>query len=191
MADQATLTGHPEQALQLARAGRIGLQTGHSPACLADLYALQARAEAAMGDRKAAIRSILASQKAAEQVVPSEEAERARFIPGAYLNGEYANAFNDLKMAAEATHFGEISAREAAMQNRARRGALAYAAQARSALSQHDLEVACFAAAKTFDLSENVSSSRTQAAVRELEERLSGHKQSRIVAQLLDKFSTV
>ncbi|HEY4939683.1 MAG TPA: transcriptional regulator, partial [Actinomycetota bacterium] len=34
LSDQATLTGHPDQGLQLARAGRAGLRHGRSPACL-------------------------------------------------------------------------------------------------------------------------------------------------------------
>ena len=42
LSDQATLTGHPDHGLQLAKAGRAGLEHGNSPACLADLWALQA-----------------------------------------------------------------------------------------------------------------------------------------------------
>src|SRR4029453_14574678 len=38
LSDQAALPGHPDQALQLARAGRAGLRGIDSPACLADLW---------------------------------------------------------------------------------------------------------------------------------------------------------
>ena len=58
LSDQATLTGHPDEGLQLARAGRAGLNRAESPACLADLWALQARAEAALGQRTAAAHSV-------------------------------------------------------------------------------------------------------------------------------------
>lgn len=182
LSDQATLTGHPDHALQLARAGRAGLRSGHSPACLADLWALQARAEGAVGDRKAVARSVLESQRAAENIDPDEEAEWARFIPGAYLYGEYAHAFRDLDQADEAAHFAELSAHEAARQGRARRGSLAHATVARAALTEHDLDAAAAAATSTVELAVSVRSSRSLDAVADLRERLSDHRDSPPVA---------
>src|SRR5205807_1350216 len=85
-----TDAGHPDHGLQLARAGRAGLRHGHSPACLADLWALQARAEAALGDHTAAVRSVIESERTAEGIHPEEEPEWARFIDQAYFNGQYA-----------------------------------------------------------------------------------------------------
>lgn len=187
LADQATLTGHPEQGLQYARAGRIGLQAGHSPACLADLWALQARAEGVLGDKAAVAHSVLASQQAAEQVRPDTEPEWAKFIPGAYLHGEYANAFCDVGARNEAVHFGELSLRQAAEQGRARRGSLAHAALARAALADHDLEAATHAARQANRLSRQVQSSRTEAAVAEISRRLSPHQASPLVAAFFDE----
>lgn len=185
LSDQSTLTGHPDHGLQLARTARAGLQQGHSPACLADLWALQARAEAALGDGRAVARSVLASQQAADQIRLEEEAEWARFIPGAYLLGEYAHAFRDLGMYDEAARFATLSADEAAKQQRARRGSLAHATLARAALAQHDLEAAAAEATKTLELTATVRSARSLEAVADLGRRLQSHRDSPYVASFL------
>lgn len=172
LSDQATLTGHPDQALQLARAGRAGLAGTNSNACLADLWALQARAEAAMGDSTAAARSAAESERHAANISLDDEPEWARFIDTAYLNGEYAHAFRDLDRPHEASRFATLSAEDAARQHRARRGSLAHATLARTALMNHDLEAAAAAATTTVELAAAVHSSRSTAAVDDLRTRL-------------------
>lgn len=186
LSDQATLTGHPDQGVQLARAGCAGLQRGSSPACLADLRALQARAEAAMGDARGAARSVHLSEQAFDDVDHDNEPEWARFIDVAYLNGEYAHAFRDLELHHEATRFATISAEDAARQGRARRGSLANAALARAALGNHDLEAAGTAARATVELAATVQSSRSVDAVADLRARLRPHVSSPAVRDFFD-----
>jgi transcriptional regulator with XRE-family HTH domain len=182
LSDQATLIGHPDQALQLARAGRAGLRGVASPACLADLWALQARAEAALGDGTAAARSVIESERHATNIDLTSEPEWARFIDPAYLNGEYAHAFRDLDKGPESTTFARRSADEAARQHRARRGSLAHATLSRAALADHDLEAAASAATTTVRLAASVRSSRSTEAVHDLRDRLRGHETSPAVA---------
>jgi DNA-binding XRE family transcriptional regulator len=186
LSDQATLTGHPDHAVQLARAGRAGLQRDHSPACMADLWALQARAEAVLGDKKAVARSVHESERAADEIEPAEEPEWARFIPGAYLHGEYAHAFRDLDRPDEATRFATLSAAEAQEQGRARRGSLAHATLARAALAERDLDVASARATTTVQLAATVQSSRSVEAVADLRARLSSHDDSPSVAMFFE-----
>jgi transcriptional regulator with XRE-family HTH domain len=191
LSDQATLTGHPDHGLQLARAGRAGLRHGHSPACCADLWALQARAEAALGDGKAAARSVLESQRAADAIHLPDEPEWARFIDAAYLNGEYGHAFRDLNRPEEAAVFAARSAAEAARQSRARRGSLAHATLARAALADHDLQAAAAEAASTVRLATTVRSSRSIDAVADLRQRLAPHQGSTPVADFFDLANTL
>lgn len=187
LSDQATLTGNPDQAVQLAKAGRAGLLAkGHSDACLADLYALQARAEAAMGDGAAAARSVHLSETAFERVRVEDEPEWARFIDPAYLNGEYAHTFRDLERPAEATHFAGLSIAEAERQNRARRGSMAQAALARAAIHSRDLEAAASAGMAAAKLAATVKSSRSVEAVADLRIRLRDHSESPAVRDFLD-----
>ncbi|MEV6448489.1 helix-turn-helix transcriptional regulator [Amycolatopsis sp. NPDC051716] len=187
LSDQATLTGNPDHGVQLARTGVAGLSRGRSHACLADLRALQARAEAAMGDAAAASKSVHLSQQAFEQVIPDDEQEWARFIDVAYLNGEYAHAFRDLERPTEAAMFAGVSADDAARQGRARRGSLAKAAMARAALTDHDLDKATAAALEATHLAVTVKSSRSTEAVTDLRTRLGAHRGSPVVQKFFDE----
>jgi hypothetical protein len=186
LADQANLTGHPDHGVQLARAGRAGLAKGHSDATLADLYALQARAEGAMGDAQAATTSVRRSEAAFANVDHDSEPEWARFIDPAYLNGEYAHTFRDLQRPDEAAHFADLSIAESERQNRARRGSMSQAARARAALDAHDLDTAAAAGMAAAKLAATVKSSRSVEAVTDLRMRLRDHKDSPAVRDFLD-----
>jgi hypothetical protein len=177
--------------LQLARAGRAGLSNGKSRACLADLWALQARAEAALNDGAAAARSVIESERQAANINLDEEPEWARFIDLAYLNGEYAHAFRDLSRPAESVAFATRSAEEAARQHRARRGSLAHATLARAALIDHDIEAAASAATTTVELAATVRSSRSTEAVHDLRTRLRDHDGSPPVADFFELANSI
>jgi transcriptional regulator with XRE-family HTH domain len=191
LSDQATLTGHPDHGLQLARTGRAGLGATRSHACLADLWALQARAEAALGDAKAAARSVARSEREAAAVVPDDEPEWARFIDAAYLNGEYAHALRDVGRPRESARFAALSAADAARQHRARRGSLAHAALARSALATHDLEAAAAAGVRTVELAVSVRSSRSAEAAGDVRRRLAAHTNSPPVRDFVELADSV
>ncbi|MGH3918243.1 MAG: hypothetical protein ACRDRY_10035 [Pseudonocardiaceae bacterium] len=174
MSDQARMLGHPQEALHLATAGRHGLTRAYSPACAADLWALQARAHAALGESGEATHAIVESEAAFEQVHRDDEPEWARFIDTAYLAGEWANAFGDIARPVESTHFARRSAAEARNQKRARRGALSQAALARAALTNDslDLETAVHNANRALDLAVTVKSSRCTEAITDLRARI-------------------
>ncbi len=170
MSDQACLLGHPREALQLALAGRHGLTRAYSPACAADLWALQARAHGALGEAREAAHAVAQSETAFGRIQREDEPEWARFIDPAYLAGEWANAFGDIARPLESTRFARRSAIEARTQNRARRGALSHAALARAALTHGhiDLDTALHHAHQALDLTVTVKSSRCTAAITDL-----------------------
>ncbi|MEW9513360.1 hypothetical protein [Streptomyces bacillaris] len=95
MADQATLLGNPAEGRRLAQAGRHGLGNVESPVCLADLWALEARALAVLGDKRGTARAVIKSEAAFARAT-GDRPEWAKFIDGAYLHGEHANAFRDV-----------------------------------------------------------------------------------------------
>src|SRR5262249_22204264 len=132
MSDQANLLGHPHEALMLARSGQRGITLSDSPACLADLYILEARALASFGKQNENVvaQAVVRAENAFQQIVPKNEPEWARFIDPAYLFGEAAHCFRDLGDATQIARFGGESAAEASRQRRARRGALSQAALA-------------------------------------------------------------
>ncbi|MCP3821902.1 transcriptional regulator [Streptomyces sp. A3M-1-3] len=187
MADQATLLGDPAEGRRLAQAGRAGLGKNTSPACLADLWALEARALAKLGDKSDAARAVTQSETAYGRVRLEDEQEWAAFIDPAYLHGEHANTFRDLGQAETAEQHARQSIDHARKQRRARRGAMSHAALAVSHLQRRDLEAALSAGLRTLSLSRQVKSSRCVEAVQDLQRRMEPFGTHRLVADFNER----
>ncbi|MGA4901258.1 transcriptional regulator [Streptomyces griseoincarnatus] len=187
MADQATLLGDPAEGRRLAQAGRAGLGVGNSNACLADLWALEARALAKLGDKAGAAHAVVQSEAAFSRVRPEAEPEWATFIDPAYLHGEHANAFRDINDPTNAEEHARRSIGHARKQNRARRGAMSQAALAVSHLQRRDLESAYSAGLRTLSLSRQVKSSRCLEAVQDLQRRMQPFGTHRLVADFTER----
>jgi len=193
MADQATLLGHPDEGRRLAQAGRNGLSriAPESRACLADLWALEARAHGRLGNKKAAAHAVVQSEHEASNVDQGGEPEWARFIDPAYLNGEHAMTFRDLGDNDTSAEFARRSIAHARSQNRARRGAMSQAALAASHLQKRDLEAAHAAGLRTLNLSQQVKSSRCIEAVQDLRRRMVPFGQHSLVADFNERARTL
>ncbi|WP_037601585.1 hypothetical protein [Streptacidiphilus rugosus] len=189
MADQATLLGHPEEGRRLAQAGRNGLSKTNpeSRACLADLWTLEGRALARLGDKRAAAHAVAEGERIYESVNPDDEPEWARFIDPAYLNGEHANTLRDIGDNDRAAEFARRSIAHARSQQRARRGAMSQAALAASHLQRRDLEAAHAAGVRTLNLSRQVKSSRCIEAVQDLQRRMIPFGQHQLVADFNER----
>jgi hypothetical protein len=172
MSDQANLLGHPREALMLAKSGRMGLQTTESPACIADLHILEARALASLGEASEASAAIVKAEQVFAQVDHAMEPEWARFIDTPYLLGEAAHCFRDLRQADQIERFATESAAVARSQGRARRGALSEAALAIGELERQNVEGAAARSLHVVDLAGSVNSSRCIETVRDLQKRL-------------------
>lgn len=186
MADQATLLGHPEEGLKLVQSGRHGLR-GSSAAALADLWALEGRALAAMGDRAGATLAVAQSEAAAEHIHHDDEPEWALFIDPAYLSGEHAMTLRDVGDHVGAAEHAKRSIDHARQQNRARRGALSQAALASTHLQRRDLEQAHAAGLRTVSLAGKVKSSRAIEAVADLKRRMEPYGNHRLVADFAER----
>ncbi|MFD5901709.1 transcriptional regulator [Streptomyces microflavus] len=182
MADQATLLGNPAEGRRLAQAGRQGLSRADSPACLADLWCLEARALALLDDKVAAARAVVQSERAYARADQVAEPDWAEFIDPAYLHGEHANTMRDLGDSQAAEEHANRSIEHARKQNRARRGAMSHAALAVSHLQRRDLDAAYSAGMRTLKLSGQVKSSRAIEAVQDLQRRMQPFGSNRLVA---------
>ncbi|MEH1013698.1 hypothetical protein V6U90_11390 [Micromonospora sp. CPCC 206060] len=172
MSDQANLLGYPREALMLARAGRRGVTDADSPACIADLHILEARALAALGESTAAAASVAKAEQVFGRVVHENEPAWAKFIDAPYVFGEAAHCFRDLGQTAEIERFANESAAGARRQGRARRGALSEAALSIAELGRANVEAAASRATRVVDLAASVNSSRAIETVRDLQRRL-------------------
>lgn len=177
MSDQANLLGHPQEAVALARAGRRGISVDDSPACMADLQILEARALAALGDQRAAAVSVASAERTFNRVDHENEPAWARFIDRAYLFGEAAHCFRDLAEPSQIDRFAGESLDAARSQGRARRGALSETALAISELSRGNVEAAADKAVKVVRLAASVNSSRCLEAVSDLNGRFRPYNQ--------------
>ncbi|BDT91684.1 hypothetical protein IFM12275_16600 [Nocardia sputorum] len=191
LADQATLLGHPQEGRRLAQAGRQGLSKVDAPACLADLWTLEARALAVLGDKRGTARAVNAAENAFSRIEPDREPEWARFIDQAYICGEWANAFRDLGQPEQAAAHARRSIAYARAQNRARRGALSHAALTAAHLQKRDLEAAHAAGVRTLDLARKVKSSRSVEAVRDIQRRMVGCGPHPLVADFTERTRTL
>ncbi len=187
MADQATLLGSPDEGRRLAQAGRAGLGRDASHACMADLWALEARALAKLGDKKAAAQAVNRSEAEFSIVRPEEEQEWAAFIDPAYLHGEHAVTFRDLGQSETSEQHAQQSINHARKQQRARRGAMSQAALAASHLQRRDLEAAHSAGLRTLSLSRQVRSTRCVEAVQDLQRRMEPYGKHRLVADFTER----
>ncbi|WP_394325095.1 transcriptional regulator [Streptomyces rimosus] len=187
MADQATLVGHPAEGRRLAQAGRHGLAKTMSNACLADLWTLEARALAVLGEPKAAAHAIHEAQTAYTKVDLADEPEWAAFIDPAYLGGEWANAFRDMSQPAHAEEHAKASIRHAERQKRARRGAMSQAVVAVSHLQRNDLDAAHAAGVRTLKLASQVKSSRCVEAVQDIQRRMVSFGKNPLVADFNER----
>ncbi|MFJ1592042.1 transcriptional regulator [Kitasatospora albolonga] len=190
MADQATLLGDPTEGRRLAQAGRHGLRNVGSPACLADLWALEARALAVLGDKRGTARAVIKSEAAFARVT-DERPEWAKFIDGAYLHGEHANTFRDLDQPDHSAEHARKSIEYARKQNRARRGAMSHAALAVSHLQRRDLEKAHATGIRTVELARQVRSSRSVEAVKDVQRRMIPFGRHPLVADFTERARTL
>jgi hypothetical protein len=178
MSDQANLLGYPREALMLAKAGQRAITIDDSPACLADLQILEARALASSGTAGAAqvASTVARAERTFERVRPANEPEWARFIDPAYLFGEAAHCFRDLGDAEQIERFAGDSAAEATRQRRARRAALSQAALTIADLTRGEPEAAAARGSEVIRLAESVHSSRCVETVRDLTKRFQPYK---------------
>ncbi|MEU3972199.1 transcriptional regulator [Streptomyces bacillaris] len=190
MADQATLLGNPTEGRRLAQAGRHGLRNAESPACLADLWALEARALAVLGDKRGTARAVIKSEAAFARAT-GDRPEWAKFIDGAYLHGEHSNTFRDVDQPGLSAEHARKSIEYARKQNRARRGAMSHAALAVSHLQRRDLEKAHATGIRTVELARQVRSSRSVEAVKDVQRRMIPFGKHPLVADFTERARTL
>lgn len=187
MADQATLLGDPAEGLRLAQAGRLGLHGVDSPACLTDLWCLEARAHALLGNAAAATHAVAESEKAHGLMRAEHTPAWAEFIDDAYLHGEHAITFRDCRDPDAAQEHAQRSIACAAAQQRARRGALSHAALADVFLQRNDLEAAHGAALQTLMLASQVRSARATGAVSAVQQRMQEFGEHHLITDFTDR----
>lgn len=189
MSDLSTQLGFPEEGRSLAQAGRHGLRGAETPAAMTDLYTLESRAHAALGDVRAAVHAIDEAERWHARIDLSNEPQWAAFIDEGYIMGELANSLRDLGDGAEAEVFAFRSIAACRAQGRPRRASLSYAALAESHVQRRDVEAAADAAGRALELAKGVPSIRCTIALDAVRDRLEPHADNAAVGDFMDRLA--
>lgn len=190
MSCRARFLGHPKEALQLAIAGRHGLISGASPACEADLWAVQAHAHAALGEAREAAHAVAESERAFDRVDPDTEPTWAKFLDPACLAVMWAGAFADVGRPAETARFARHSIAAARAQGRVRTEVFGQERLARSALARRDVHAAVAAGRRAVELLSIVRSVQCTDAVKSLRAQIGAYRNVAAVREF-DEYARV
>jgi ATP/maltotriose-dependent transcriptional regulator MalT len=188
MSHQATFLGHYTQAATLARAARMGISGVATPTLMAQFHAMEARALARTGDKRACELALAEAARFLDRRNSGDEPEWITYFDEAELAAESAHCFRDVSNARQAVEHAE----NAMSGSHVRSDFFATMVLADAHLRAGDIEEACRVALDALDLGEQLRSARcvsylgefraalapftSTPAVRELHEQAAEHR---------------
>ncbi|GAA3803016.1 hypothetical protein ACFS5L_40925 [Streptomyces phyllanthi] len=178
----ATSLGRPDEGAALARAGIATARDAGSPLGLMRLYAMSARAQAALGRPRETAEALRTAEKQLDASLgPEHESPWVRFLDHHYLQAESAVCFRDLGLAAQAEQTASESVR--AHTDRRRRQAISRSVLATAHLQQNRLDEAVATATEALDALSGVHSERSVQALRDFRGRLASRRDEPVVRE--------
>jgi ATP/maltotriose-dependent transcriptional regulator MalT len=156
MSHQATFLGHFTQAATLARAARMGISGVATPTLMAQFHAMEARALARTGDKRACELALAEAARFLDRRNDGDEPEWITYFDEAELAAEAAHCFRDVNSARQAVDH----ARNAMSGRHVRSDFFATMVLADSHLRAGDVDEACRVALDAMDLGEQLRSAR-------------------------------
>ena len=191
MSMQAHYLGDAEQALALADAGyRTGLNGG-SPSTAARCAALQGRAHALRGDRRACVQTCAVAEKTLDQAVPADEPSWIRFFTAEQLSAEMLYMAGDLDCHDEVQRLAPIVLTSSPGMERRRvlcTTALAASYLAPEGNSCSDVDRACEVLGEVLPSLSSLSSVRSMDRLNVVRRALASHAGRSSVQELEDRF---
>ncbi|GGK97195.1 hypothetical protein Ppa06_64900 [Planomonospora parontospora subsp. parontospora] len=185
MSHQAAYIGQPAHALDLARAARLSAQRAGVFSLLAEAHALEAHAQALLGDRTACRAALHQAELAFDRRRPGDEPEWIAYFDEAYLSAKVAHCFRDLRDGTQAVRHAR---RSLEMDGRFVRGRMFnLSLLAAGLLECGELEEACTAAGEALELAGGLQSARTRSYVTDLRRRLEPHAAEPAVVELNER----
>ncbi|MBP0455986.1 helix-turn-helix domain-containing protein [Streptomyces montanisoli] len=168
MSHQATFLGQYTHAATLARAALMGISGVATPTLRAQFHAMEARALARTGDRRATETALSEAAKALDASNASDEPEWITYFDAAELAAETAHCFRDVRRARQAVEHAE----NAMSGSHVRSDFFATMVLADAHLHAGDTEEACRVALDALDLGEQLKSARCVAYLTEFRQHL-------------------
>ena len=111
MSHQANFLGYHQRALRLAQAAREGFRDQGTPTAMALAWAMEARAQASLGQARACLHAIDEAERWLMRRDPASEPEWLQFFDPAELHAEIAHCYRDLGQPEMACQHAELSIR--------------------------------------------------------------------------------
>ncbi len=109
MSHQANFLGHHQRALRLARAAREGFRGQGTPTAVSLAWAMEARAQASLGQERACLHAIDEAERWLMRRDPANEPEWLQYFDPAELHAEIAHCYRDLGRPEMACRHAELS----------------------------------------------------------------------------------
>jgi ATP/maltotriose-dependent transcriptional regulator MalT len=183
MSHQATFLGHFTQAATLARAARMGISGVATPTLMAQFHAMEARALARTGDRRACEQALAESARFLDRRNQGDEPEWITYFDEAELAAESAHCFRDINRARQAVeHAGN-----AMSGSHVRSDFFVTMVLADAHLRAGDVDEACRIALDALDLGEQLRSARCVAYLSEFRAALGPHAKTTAVREMREQ----
>jgi hypothetical protein len=180
MSHQATFLGHFTEAATLARAARMGIAGVATPTLMAQFHAMEARALARTGDKRACEQALAEAARFLDRRNSGDEPEWITYFDEAELAAESAHCFRDVNNARQAVeHAGH-----AMSGSHVRSDFFVTMVLADAHLRAGEVEEACRVALDALDLGEQLRSARCVSYLRQFRHELAPHAKSAAVLEL-------
>ncbi|MEU6174992.1 hypothetical protein ABZ832_24175 [Streptantibioticus parmotrematis] len=183
MSHQATFLGQFTHAATLARAALMGISGVATPTLRAQFHAMEARALARTGDRRACEAALTEAARALESRNNDDEPEWITYFDEAELAAEAAHCFRDVRSARQAVAHAE----NAMSGSHVRSDFFATMVLADAHLHADDPEEACRVALDALDLGEQLKSARCVAYLAEFRRHLGKFQTSPAVREFQEQ----
>ena len=117
MSHQANHCGEYREALDLARAAKLGAAGQATPTVQAMYSAMEARALASLGDSKGCVRALRDAERSFERRNPADDPDWIGYFDTAELHDEIGHCFVALRQATDAEHHATIALKSAGSTN--------------------------------------------------------------------------
>lgn len=181
MSHQANFLGEYQEAVDFARAARHGAGTTATRTTQAMYAAMEARALASIGDKRACLRMMRDAESSFARRHSEDDPDWIRYFDAAELQDELAHCFTALRSPKEAERHANLSlADDSTAHPRSR--TFCRISLATSYLDSKDIAHACETATAAIETAGRIKSARVRQYIRNFDRRLDGFGRVRAVA---------
>lgn len=194
MGHQANFLGDYRQAVDLARAAKVGAKGHATPTVHAMYCAMEGRALASLGDERACARALSEAEHAFEHSGTAVEPDWIAYFDQAELYDEFAHCFAALRRTEDATKYANMALTYARDNNYRRSRTFCQLTLAQAQIlavdsRRRDVDKACHIAADSLPELEQLKSSRVRAYIGTLDRLLEPYAQVRSVVDLREQMA--